>query len=118
MRIGTTNGNGTDGELDARLSELFVAYRAACPEPAASVNFMPEMWAKIEARKSSSMFGRLAKALVTAAIAASMILGTLAATAGNQVKGEPGNYLEVLAAEHASALEPLSLERVSLMEQQ
>ena len=57
---------------DARLNELFLAYREALPDPEAGANFMPQMWAKIEARENSSnWFGRLAKTLVTAALAAS-----------------------------------------------
>ena len=34
-----------------RLDELFRAYRKACPDPEASVNFTPTMWARIEARE-------------------------------------------------------------------
>ena len=54
----------------------FHAYRDACPDPEASVNFMPDMWAKIEAREASStIFSRMAKTLVTAALGASVVMG-------------------------------------------
>ncbi len=33
------------------LDHLFERYRAALPDPEASVNFMPELWRKIEARQ-------------------------------------------------------------------
>ncbi len=122
-----TTGKGSgmnDNELDAKLGALFVAYRDACPDPSPSVNFMPGMWARIDAReKSSTLFSRMAKALVTAAVAASVILGTLAANSvpsGGAQTGirEPGTYLEALAAEHISSLEPFSLEGIAELEQQ
>ena len=33
------------------LDHLFARYRTAVPDPEASVNFMPELWRKIEARQ-------------------------------------------------------------------
>ena len=45
---------GGESEVEARLDDLFHAYREACPDPEPSVNFMPAMWAKIEARQASS----------------------------------------------------------------
>jgi hypothetical protein len=104
---------------DSRLDELFLAYRDASPDPDSSVNFMPELWARIEAREvSSNLFGRMARALVTAALAATVILGLMVSTmspAGNQFDG---TYLEALSADHASTLEPLNLDRISELEQQ
>jgi hypothetical protein len=106
------------GERDAALTELFRAYRDACPEPAAGADFMPGLWAKIELRESSTnLFGRMAKALVTAALAASVILGILMSTAGQSNSNYSGTYLEALTADHVSTLEPLNLERISEMEQ-
>jgi hypothetical protein len=106
-------------DLDAELGALFVAYRNACPDPDAGAAFMPGMWAKIEARQqSSTLFGRLAKTLVTVALAASVLLGTLAFTFGTSNSHEPGTYLEALAAEHVAGLDSLSLERIADMEQQ
>jgi hypothetical protein len=107
-------------DRNAELSEWLLAYRAACPEPEASVNFMPEMWAKIEARQvSTNLFGRMAKALVTAALAATVILGMMVSRASHQTESTfNGTYLEALSADHASTLEPLSLDRISELEQQ
>ena len=65
-------------QAEARLDELFLAYREAYPDPEPSVNFTPKLWARIEAREvSTNLFGRMAKALVTAALAASVILGLI-----------------------------------------
>src|ERR1700722_6960361 len=75
-------GNPTEG--DYRLDELFVAYRRACPDVDGSPRFMPGIWAGIEAREiSSNWCGRVAKALVTAAVAASVILGMMMSSANH-----------------------------------
>ncbi|HVW87044.1 MAG TPA: hypothetical protein VHB50_20300, partial [Bryobacteraceae bacterium] len=99
-------------DSDLRLDELFRSYREACPEPETSVNFMPDLWAKIEAREASTnLFGRMAKALVTAALAASVILALMVSTL-NQVDPAPSaTYIEALTVDHASTLEPFNLER-------
>jgi hypothetical protein len=107
-------------ERDAELSAWLAAYRDACPDPDPSANFMPGVWAKIEARQTSTtMFSRMAKALVTAALAATVILGLMISTYSS-VQSEPfnGTYIEALTADHALSLEPLNLERISELEQQ
>ena len=112
-------GNVPTDEASAQLERLFHAYREACPDPEPGVHFMPELWAKIEARESSTnLFGRMAKALVTAALAASMILGFLLSTASQPGSTYNGTYLDALMADHASGLEPLNVERISELEQQ
>jgi hypothetical protein len=110
---------GGQSEVEARLNDLFQAYREACPDPQPSVNFMPAMWAKIEAREASTtVFSRVAKALVTAALGASVVMGLMSASY-NQPAGTPyeGTYIQALAAEHVSDLEPLQVERISELEQ-
>jgi hypothetical protein len=118
MEPGNPRGDWNEAEL--RLDELFRAYRAACPEPEASVNFMPEVWAKIEARQiSTNLFGRMAKALVTVALAATVVLGVVASVKqSNSAPSFSGTYMEALTADHISSLEPLNLERISELEQQ
>jgi hypothetical protein len=104
---------------EARLDRLFRAYRDACPDPEPGANFMPELWARIEAReKSTSLFGRMAKALVTAALAASVILGLLMSTVSQPGGNYNGTYIEALMVDHASGLEPLNIDRISELEQQ
>lgn len=105
---------------ETHLDELFHAYRNAMPDPEPSVNFMPEMWAKIEAREASStIFSRMAKALVTAALGASVVMGLLSASGSQPAvsSGSEGTYLQALAADHVSDLEPLQVERISELEQ-
>jgi hypothetical protein len=113
-----------DPVASASLDRLFHAYREACPDPDAGANFMPQLWSKIEARENSSnLFGRMAKALVTAAVAASLILGVLLSTVAQSASNYNGTYyngtyVEALMADHASGLEPLNLDRISELEQQ
>lgn len=114
-----SGSSGSESEFDARLDDLFHAYRDACPDPEPSVNFMPEMWAKIEARQASStVFNRMAKALVTAALGASVIMAMLSSSYSQPVgSAYEGTYIQALAADHVSDLEPLQVERISELEQ-
>jgi hypothetical protein len=111
--------NRADATASADLDRLLRAYREACPDPEGSINFMPQLWAKIQARENSTnWFGRMAKTLVTAALAASVILGLIISTAGQSGAGSDGTYMEALMADHASGLEALNLDRISELEQQ
>jgi len=106
-------------DRNAELDSWLVAYRDACPEPEPSVNFMPELWARIEARQiSTNLFGRMAKALVTAALAATVILGMISTISPQADSSFTGTYLEALSTDQATTLAPLNLDRVSELEQQ
>jgi hypothetical protein len=112
-------GHNNSANAESRLDELFIAYREACPDPEPSVNFTPELWARIEAREvSTNLFGRMAKALVTAALAATVILGLMVSTMSRSESQFNGTYMEALRADRAFTLEPLNLDRVSELEQQ
>jgi hypothetical protein len=101
-----------------RLDELFRVYREVHPDPEASVNFMPNVWAGIEAREvSTNWFGRFAKALVTAAVAASVILG-LMSSANRSNAFLNATFVEALRADQVAALEPLHIERISDLDPQ
>src|SRR5580692_7572856 len=93
---------------EARLDDLFRAYAAACTEPAVSANFMPDLWEKIQAREvSTNLFRRVAKALVAAAIAASVILGIMSTSTNPPSAFFDATFVEALRADHVSKLEPL-----------
>ena len=78
---------------------------------------MPNMWAKIEARENSTnWFGRVAKTLVTAALAATVILGMMVYSSNQSNVFFDSTFVDALSADHASSLEPLHLERISLMQ--
>ncbi|MSV30289.1 MAG: hypothetical protein EXQ52_16340 [Bryobacterales bacterium] len=88
---------------DSELSDLFQKYRHACETPDASANFMPVLWEKIEARQSQlTLFGRSSKALVTCALAASLMMGIYVAMPGNHANPfYTASYVEVLAFDEA-----------------
>src|ERR1017187_4996999 len=68
--------NPMRGSDDQELDALFWVYHDACPVPEAGANFMPNLWARIESRQRSTFsFRRMANALTTAAVAASLALG-------------------------------------------
>jgi hypothetical protein len=109
--------SGTPNDAEARLDELFRAYRASCQVAEAGPNFMPDLWAGIDARRvSTSWFGRFARVLVTAALAASAILGIMTSSANQPDAFFDGTFVEALQADHASTLEPLHLDRISELE--
>ena len=88
---------------DEQLDDLLRAYRAACPEAEASANFMPNLWAQIEARQRFSFsFSRMAGAFVTAALALSLALGAYLAIPSNAGFYNQ-SYVEALATQDSSA---------------
>ena len=82
------------------LDALFKAYRD-CPSPEPSVNFMPNLWARIESRqKVTFSFRRMAGAFVTAALALSIALGVyLAIPHTNPYYSD--TYVEAMAGTNA-----------------
>lgn len=92
------------GSTDDQLDQLLRAYREACSAPAPRPDFMPRLWQRIEARQTFVFsFRRMAGALVTAAMAASIVLGVYMALP----HGAPANstyyssYVEALADANA-----------------
>ena len=123
MNLNRAMEQGNSSERDSRLDELFQAYRDACPIPEASANFMPALWARIESREvSTNWFGRFAKGLVTAALAASVILGLMVSSKSPSRSPSSAffnsNYVDAWSADRASALDPLDIDRISYMETQ
>jgi hypothetical protein len=83
-------------ETAGGLERLFAAYRAACPDREPGPEFMPQLWEKIEARRSVSYsLKRLARGIITAAAAASLLMGVYLAVPRQTT---PPTYLELLAA--------------------
>lgn len=109
-------GNLSKG--DVRLDQMFRAYREACGDPDASANFIPDMWAKIEAREvSTNWFGRVANMLVAAALTASVILGMISSMKQPDAFFN-ATVVDALRANHASTLEPFRLDRISELDLQ
>ena len=88
------------GSTDDQLDSLFRAYREACPNPEPSRDFMPQLWRRIEARQMFAFsFRRMANALVTAAVLASVALGVYMAVphSGAANPSYYSSYVEALA---------------------
>lgn len=87
---------------DDRLDQLFRAYRQACPTPDASVNFMPQLWDRIESRQRFGFsFRRMANALVTAAVAAVICLSVYTTIRRSDTALYSQSYVEALAEANA-----------------
>jgi len=85
------------GNEDEKLDALFGAYRDACPDPEASANFMPTLWARIDSRQTFLFsFRRMANAFVTAAVALSIALGVYMSIP-RSTPGSAETYVEALA---------------------
>ena len=101
---------------EERLDALFRAYRDACGTPEPSANFMPDLWARIESRQRFTFsFRRMANALSTAAMAASLALGIYMAIPRSNPTFVSQTYVEALADNPAAdsaadVIEPVSLE--------
>ncbi len=108
----------SDGDANQRLDALLHRYRELHPDPEASANFMPQLWAKIERRKSSSLFSHAARYLVTAALAATAILSVMLLTDRQGSFAAPGVYIEALVTDGESALDLLNPESMTEMELQ
>jgi hypothetical protein len=87
---------------DLKLDELFRAYRTACPEVEPGANFMPEVWRRIESRRTFwFVFQKLGRTTVTACAAVCLLLVFLnfMPPFENRLVQAP-NYTDVLMAEH------------------
>ena len=74
----------------------------ACPDPDASANFMPKLWARIESRQRFTFsFRRMANALDTAAVALSLVLGVYMSIPRSNSVDYNQTYVEALAEANA-----------------
>jgi hypothetical protein len=89
-------------DFEAKLDNLFAEYHSALPDRDGGVNFMPNLWQKIEARRneSVSVFRRLAQACVLATAALTVAMAILIP----RIQREPvytASYVDVLDAAHS-----------------
>src|SRR5690242_36049 len=102
-----------DRELPPELAGLFASYREALPEPEPTRDFIPGMWARIDARRKDTWtFGRLTRGFVTASGVICLMLSA-AMWIPEKVKTPSfiSTYVDVLANDTA-ADEPLDAELV------
>jgi hypothetical protein len=86
-------------ELPPELRQWFLAYRDAVPQVDAGPDFMPGLWAKIEARQRATALGfsRLARQFVTAACAICLGLSVMYMTPLSVgTRATPQTWVEVV----------------------
>ena len=91
-------------KLDARLNAMFAEYRAACPDPEPSADFMPSMWKRIEARRVAtvSVFRHWAQVCVMATVALTVLIGVVLIPRLQNDPAVNASYVEALMFEHSS----------------
>ena len=92
-----------------KLDALWARYCEAHEEIAHNAHFMPQLWERIEARRKRFLaFEQIARVFVSAAVALSLVFGGVLAVQNfeqaRRLRSE--TYIDVLAAEHASADSP------------
>jgi len=104
--------NKMRGSDEEKIDSLFAAYRDACVAPEPGVNFMPNLWARIESRQSFTFsFSRMANAFVTAAVALSIAAGVYLAIPRTDSVYYAQSYVEALAeAASPDLIGPASLD--------
>lgn len=89
-------------ESDRKLDALWKQYREACPDPEPSAAFMPGLWQRIEARRSSNLaiLRRFAQVCVGATLALTIVIGMVLIPHLERLPVYKSTYVDVLAAEH------------------
>lgn len=99
-----------DEERTDSLDRLWEAYRQATPEPEGSVNFMPLMWARIEAARPVSWtmpLLRLASRFVPVAAALTLAMSVyMWMPRSNAASAASTGYVDVLAADLLEQQQP------------
>ena len=84
------------------LEGLFREYRNAVQDPDPGANFMPELWRKIEARKTFTLRVKKLSHLFVAAAAALCLLFAMVSVVPNSFQEPHGNYVDALAESQPS----------------
>jgi peptidoglycan biosynthesis protein MviN/MurJ (putative lipid II flippase) len=85
--------------MEDKLNALWSEYRDACPDPEGSVEFVPNLWRRIEKQRATSfVFRRLAQVCLLAAVAVTILIAAVIP----QLQRLPvysSTYVDVLAAD-------------------
>jgi len=89
--------------MDDKLDALWAEYREACPSPEASADFMPQMWRRIEEKRTAtvSVLRRLAQVCVMASVALAVVLGAVVIPHVQPLPVQT-TYADVLADNHVN----------------
>ena len=87
------------------LTKLFAQYKEACGSPQGGANFMPQLWAKIEAKRSRTrLFERTAKSLFATAVALSLVFGVFLMVPTSQPSAfYSESFVEQIASDNTTA---------------
>ncbi|MFZ5926570.1 MAG: hypothetical protein ACOYX1_03885 [Acidobacteriota bacterium] len=101
--------------LEQELDRLFAAYRDACEAPEPAPDFVPRLWARIEATQSwPERFWMWANRLALAAAAASVMLVVYQVSTQPRVDFYTATYVETLMAQTDAELAPVELAGVAV----
>ena len=98
-----------DEEQAEQLDRLWAAYREATPELETSVNFMPQLWAKIDAARPVSWalpLARLASRLLPLAAAVTLAMSFYIWTPLSGGNSGVSGYVDVLVADLLDEQQP------------
>jgi hypothetical protein len=88
---------------DSGLDDLFLRYRSACPEAEPSPNFMPNVWRRIESRRSFRfVFQQLARPLMAGSAALLVLLLILNLVSSQATRLTAPSYVDALLADHSA----------------
>ncbi|MCS7042440.1 MAG: hypothetical protein N2036_12090 [Bryobacteraceae bacterium] len=110
--------SGGNQNLERELDRLLAAYRDACEAPEPSADFMPTLWARIEAAEQgwSERLWKWANGLAAAAAVASVLLVALQMAARPAPDYYSSTYVESLLAQTDAELAPVELAGVPSMD--
>jgi len=86
--------------MDDRLNSLLAEYRDACPDPEPGANFMPQLWRRIEARRSAtaSLLRRWTEAWLLVTVALAIVIGVFVIPRLQDPPALQASYVDVLLA--------------------
>lgn len=107
--------SGENRHLEQELDRLLAAYRDACEAPEPGADFMPRLWARIEATQSwPERLWKWANGLALAAAAASVLLVLYQVSAKPRVDFYSATYVETLMLQTDAEMAPVELAGVAV----
>jgi hypothetical protein len=87
--------------MDDKLNSLLSQYRDACPDPESGVNFMPELWSRIDARRGtaiSTLLRRWTEAWLIATVLLAVVISVFLIPTFQEPPALQASYVDVLSA--------------------
>jgi hypothetical protein len=89
--------------MNDKLDALWAEYRSAVPDPEGSVEFMPNLWKRIEEQRAAttSVFRRLSQVFVLATAAITILMAAVIIPHYQRQQLYSASYVDVLSAAHS-----------------